>query len=75
MASHNTLVSQLRREGDDEEEFLILLFSGGTRLAVPAVKAELVQKYIGGRVAPELSSYGGDRWKKKRARSKMLFET
>ena len=50
MASRNTLVSSCV-EGDDEEEFLILLFSGGTRLAVPAVKAELVQKYIGGRVA------------------------
>ena len=61
---------ELRREGDDEEEFLILLFSGGTRLAVPAVKAELVQKYIGGRVAPELSSYGGGRWKKKKGKVK-----
>ena len=61
---------ELRREQDDEEEFLILLFAGGTRLAVPAVKAELVQKYIGGRVAPELSSYGGARWKKKKGRVK-----
>ncbi|MBL22149.1 MAG: transcription-repair coupling factor [Phycisphaerae bacterium] len=61
---------ELRREGDDEEEFLILLFSGGTRLAVPAVKAELIQKYIGGRVAPELSSYGGGRWKKKKGKVK-----
>ena len=61
---------ELRREGDDEEEFLILLFSGGTRLAVPAVKSELVQKYIGGRVAPELSSYGGARWKKKKGKVK-----
>ncbi len=61
---------ELRREGDDEEEFLILLFSGGTRLAVPAVKAELVQKFIGGRSAPELSSYGGGRWKKKKGKVK-----
>ena len=61
---------ELRRDGDDEEEFLILLFNGGTRLAVPAVKSELVQKYIGGRVAPELSSYGGARWKKKKGKVK-----
>ena len=61
---------ELRRDGDDEEEFLILLFSGGTRLAVPAVKAELVQKFIGGRSAPELSSYGGGRWKSKKGKVK-----
>ncbi|MCI0641721.1 MAG: transcription-repair coupling factor [Gemmataceae bacterium] len=51
------------------EEHLILEFSGGTRVYVPATKIDLVQKYVGGAKAePELSKLGGTSWARKKER-------
>jgi transcription-repair coupling factor (superfamily II helicase) len=51
-------------EGAEAEEYLSLEFAKGSTLHVPAAKIELVQKYVGGFTGtPELSSYGGRRWK------------
>jgi transcription-repair coupling factor (superfamily II helicase) len=51
------------------EEHLILEFSGGTRVYVPASKIDLVQKYVGGASAdPELSKLGGVSWQRKKDR-------
>ncbi|MFK7962158.1 MAG: transcription-repair coupling factor [Phycisphaerales bacterium] len=51
-------------EGPDAEEFLTLEYARGSVLHVPAAKIELVQKYIGGfSGTPELSTFGGKRWK------------
>jgi transcription-repair coupling factor (superfamily II helicase) len=51
------------------EEHLILEFSGGVRLYVPASKIDLVQKYVGGsRTDPELSKLGGTGWARKKER-------
>ncbi|MFG0252477.1 MAG: transcription-repair coupling factor, partial [Phycisphaerales bacterium JB038] len=45
-------------------EFLTLEFSGRTKLHVPALKINLVQKYIGGfHGKPQLSVLGGKKWK------------
>jgi transcription-repair coupling factor (superfamily II helicase) len=52
-----------RREGE-EEEFLTLEFAGRVKLHVPALKINLVQKYIGGfHGKPQLSVLGGKKWK------------
>jgi transcription-repair coupling factor (superfamily II helicase) len=49
------------------EEHLILEFSGGVRLYVPASKIDLVQKYVGGsRTDPDLSKLGGTGWERKK---------
>jgi transcription-repair coupling factor (superfamily II helicase) len=51
------------------EEHLILEFSGGTRVYVPASKIDLVQKYVGGAKSdPELSKLGGTAWRNKKDR-------
>jgi transcription-repair coupling factor (superfamily II helicase) len=51
------------------EEHLVLEFSGGVRLYVPASKIDLVQKYVGGsRTDPDLSKLGGTGWAKKKER-------
>lgn len=51
------------------EEHLILEFSGGTRVYVPASKIDLVQKYVGGAKSdPELSKLGGVSWQRKKER-------
>jgi transcription-repair coupling factor (superfamily II helicase) len=51
------------------EEHLILEFSGGVRVFVPASKIDLVQKYVGGaKTEPELSKYGGTSWQNRKAR-------
>ena len=53
----------LEGHGDDDE-FLTLEFAKGSILHVPAARIELVQKYIGGFAKPpELSTFGGKRWK------------
>lgn len=45
------------------EEHLEIEFDGGTKLFVPAVKIDLVQKYIGGSKAhPTLAKIGGKTW-------------
>ncbi len=46
-----------------QEEFLTLEFAGGAKLHVPAVKIDLIQKYVGGfEGKPPLSTLGGKRW-------------
>ena len=45
------------------EEHLEIEFDGGTKLFVPAVKIDLVQKYIGGsKASPMLAKIGGKTW-------------
>ncbi len=59
---------ELEKHGQ-REEHLILEFSGGTRVYVPASKIDLVQKYVGGaRSDPELSKLGGTSWQRKKDR-------
>jgi transcription-repair coupling factor (superfamily II helicase) len=58
----------LDRNGQAEEH-LVLEFSGGTRVYVPASKIDLVQKYVGGaRTDPELSKFGGTSWQRRKER-------
>jgi transcription-repair coupling factor (superfamily II helicase) len=50
----------------EPQEYLTLEFAGSTRLHVPAMNIDQVQKYIGGmggRGKPQLSTLGGQRWK------------
>jgi transcription-repair coupling factor (superfamily II helicase) len=70
------------KEDDQLQEYLTLEFDGSAKLHVPAVKVDLVQKYIGGggsapgkpggrgrpKSGPTLSKLGGDRWKVQKAR-------
>ena len=47
------------------KEFLTLEFDGQAVLHVPVSQVDLVQKYIGaGAVSPQLSTLGGNRWRK-----------
>lgn len=49
------------------EEHLEIEFDGGTRLYVPAVKIDLVQKYVGGtKTRPTLAKIGGKTWVKQK---------
>ena len=60
-------LTTLPESGRSDEEFLTLEFEGGSRLHVPAVRVELVQKYVGaGGAAPPRSLLGGKRWKRQR---------
>ncbi|WP_165064140.1 transcription-repair coupling factor [Paludisphaera rhizosphaerae] len=55
--------------GEYAEETLLLEFAEGTRLFVPIVKIDLVQKYVGGgKVAPPLSKIGSSAWDKRKKR-------
>ena len=52
-----------------DEETLVLEFAEGTKLYVPVVKIDLVQKYVGGGKAdPHLSKIGSSTWEKRKAR-------
>ncbi len=52
----------IEKQGQSEEH-LEIEFDGGTKLFVPAVKIDLVQKYIGGSKAhPMLAKIGGKSW-------------
>ncbi|HEX3997269.1 MAG TPA: transcription-repair coupling factor [Pirellulales bacterium] len=52
---------------DQVEEHLELEFHGGTKIYVPAVNIELVQKYVGGSKAkPALARIGGRLWAKQK---------
>lgn len=52
-------------KGGEEQEFLSLEFKDGVRLYVPVVKADLVQRYVGGNAGtPRLSKLGGRSWSK-----------
>ena len=61
-----------KKQSKDEaelQEFLTLAFANGSQLHVPALKIDLVQKYIGGfKGKPPLSKLGGQRWKKQKER-------
>ena len=48
------------------EEFLELEFAGKAKLFLPAVQIDLVQKYVGGKGTPTLSTLGGARWSKQK---------
>lgn len=52
-----------------QHEFLTLEFAGSAKLHVPIVKADLVQKYVGGfKGKPRLSQLGSSAWKNQKAR-------
>jgi transcription-repair coupling factor (superfamily II helicase) len=67
-------VKRKRRAGAPEvdpdeglEEFLTLEFAGAAKMHVPATKIDQVQRYVGGfRGSPQLSTIGGQRWKKQK---------
>ena len=53
----------------DQEEYLVLEFAGKSRLYVPAVQIDKVQKYVGGHGGrPPLSTLGGQKWKRQKER-------
>ncbi|MEX2217713.1 MAG: transcription-repair coupling factor [Phycisphaerales bacterium] len=53
----------------EPQEYLTLEFSGGTKLHVPTLSIDQVQKYIGGfKGKPQLSTLGGQRWKAQKER-------
>jgi transcription-repair coupling factor (superfamily II helicase) len=53
----------------DEQEYLVLEFAGASKLYVPAVQIDLVQKYVGGfKGKPPLSTLGGARWQHQKER-------
>ena len=54
-------------KGGEVQEFLTLEFADALLLYVPVAKADLVQKYIGGKgEAPRLSKVGGRSWSKRK---------
>jgi transcription-repair coupling factor (superfamily II helicase) len=51
----------------EAQEYLLLEFAGRSRLHVPAINIDQVQKYIGGfKGVPKLSTLGGQAWKKQK---------
>ncbi|MEM1167090.1 MAG: transcription-repair coupling factor [Planctomycetota bacterium] len=52
------------------EEYLTLEFSSGARLHVPATQVDKVQKYVGGKGTPALSTLGGKKWQTQKDRVK-----
>jgi transcription-repair coupling factor (superfamily II helicase) len=58
---------KLLEKPDQIEEHLELEFHGGTKIYVPAVNIELVQKYVGGsKSKPALAHIGGRLWAKQK---------
>ena len=54
---------------NEREEYLTLEFAGGTKLHVPCVQIDQVQRYIGGFSGkPPLSTVGGTKWKNQKKR-------
>ena len=50
-----------------KEEHLEIEFDGGTKIFVPAIKIDLVQKYVGGtKTRPTLAKVGGKTWLKQK---------
>jgi len=50
-----------------KEEHLEIEFDGGTKIYVPAIKIDLVQKYVGGtKTRPTLAKIGGKTWLKQK---------
>ena len=59
-------LKQIDKHGQSEEH-LEIEFDGGTRIYVPAIKIDLVQKYIGGtKTRPTLAKIGGKSWVKQK---------
>ncbi|WP_425613783.1 transcription-repair coupling factor [Anatilimnocola sp. NA78] len=59
-------LKQISKQGQAEEH-LELEFDGGTRIYVPAIKIDLVQKYVGGtKTRPTLAKIGGKTWIKQK---------
>jgi transcription-repair coupling factor (superfamily II helicase) len=55
-------LKQIDKQGQAEEH-LEIEFDGGTRIYVPAIKIDLVQKYVGGtKSRPTLAKIGGKTW-------------
>lgn len=60
---------ELDAVGEETQEYLTLEFAGRARLHVPAMRIDLVQKYVGGfRGKPELSTLGGMKWRNQKQR-------
>ena len=58
---------KLLERGETSEEHLEIEFDGGTRIYVPAVRIDLVQKYVGGtKTRPSLAKIGGKTWLKQK---------
>src|SRR6185295_1856183 len=54
---------RLIEKHDQKEEHLEIEFDGGTKIFVPAIKIDLVQKYVGGaKTRPTLAKVGGKTW-------------
>ena len=67
--SGNHANALLQNAAHPEMEYLTLQFEGGTKLHVPALRVDLVQKYVGaGASKPALSQVGGKRWKAQKER-------
>jgi transcription-repair coupling factor (superfamily II helicase) len=59
----------VKRSDEHDEETLLLEFAEGTKMFVPIVKIDLVQKYVGGgKAAPALSKVGSSSWEKRKKR-------
>jgi transcription-repair coupling factor (superfamily II helicase) len=59
-------LKQISKNGQAEEH-LEIEFDGGTRIYVPAIKIDLVQKYVGGtKTRPTLAKIGGKTWIKQK---------
>ena len=59
-------LKQISKNGQFEEH-LEIEFDGGTRIYVPAIKIDLVQKYVGGsKTRPTLAKIGGKTWVKQK---------
>lgn len=57
------------KKDPEEQEYLVLEFAGKSKLYVPAVQIDLVQKYVGGfKGKPPLSTLGGTRWQNQKER-------
>ena len=65
----------IEKQGQSEEH-LEIEFDGGTKIYVPAVKIDLVQKYVGGtKTRPTLAKIGGKSWlKQKKAAEDAVFD-
>ncbi len=61
-------LERVLREGAPQEH-LRLEFADGVQLLVPALRIDLVQKYVGGRgTLPELSTFGGEAFQRRKER-------
>ena len=69
LIERTTLPGQPDIKGREPEEYLVLEFAGRSRINVPAIQIDKVQRYIGGfRGKPQLSTVGGTRWQSQKDR-------